>query len=99
VAVDKVARRHTNWNESVDAKRLVWQIVWKTRIDFGCFAAVGFLYEPLHAWQESIGVSLWINLYLGFTGCRDGVGIGKEAEQIVEAMIFQIDDDNVLDVA
>src|SRR5262249_6835046 len=47
VAVKQVAGCHADRNESVDVKRLVWQIVRKTRIDLGDFTAVGVLYEPL----------------------------------------------------
>jgi hypothetical protein len=49
--------------------------------------------------QEVIGLAVPVDLDLGRARGRDAVSAGEESEQIVEAVILQIDDDDVLNVA
>jgi hypothetical protein len=44
-------------------------------------------------------VSIRVNLDLGRAGRRNAVGVWKESEQIVEAVILEIDNDDELHVA
>ena len=49
--------------------------------------------------QKRIGVPIRIELNLGRSGGGNAVGIREETEQIIEAVILEIDDDDVLDIA
>jgi hypothetical protein len=44
-------------------------------------------------------VPIRIELNLGRSGGSNAVGIREETEQIIEAVILEIDDDDVLDIA
>ena len=98
-AMDRISRVVADRNVGVDAERLVRQIIRKAEIDAELID-VPLVAEVLHgAWQEVIGAAILVDLDLGCAGRGDAVGVRKESEQIVEAVVLQIDDDDVLDVA
>src|SRR4029079_16336756 len=99
IAMEQAARLRADRNESIDAERLVQQIGRKSVIDFGAFGAVGFFYEVLHRWEKRVGMPLRINLDFGCSGRGDAVGVREKPELIVEAVVLEINDDNVLDIA
>jgi hypothetical protein len=93
-AVKQVTRCLAYRNESVDIEGLIRQILRKATIDFGLVTCA-----LQHAWQKRIGVPIRIELNLGRSGGGNAVGIREETEQIIEAVILEIDDDDVLDIA
>ena len=93
-AVKQVTRCLAYRNESVDIEGLVRQIFRKATIDFGLVTCAF-----QHARQKRIGVPVRIELNLGRSGGGNAVGIREETEQIIEAVILEIDDDDVLDIA
>ena len=70
------------------------QIFRKATIDFGLVTCAF-----QHARRKRIGVPIRIELNLGRSGGGNAVGIREETEQIIEAVILEIDDDDVLDIA
>ena len=49
--------------------------------------------------QEHVRLAVGIDLDLGRACGRNAIGVWEESEQIVEAVVLQIDDDDVLNVA
>jgi len=49
--------------------------------------------------QEHVRLAVGVNLNLGSACGRDAIGVWEESEQIVEAVVLEIDDDDVLNVA